>query len=62
MVLGVWVPWALFILIFGGYGAYKAIEWWMKGGFKIYLKYKHDVEKEKIKFAKDIKKSKEEEE
>ena len=43
MVNSALIVWVVFIGVFGG-----AIgKWWFDGGFKKWLKYKHDLEKEK---------------
>ena len=41
------IVWAVFIGVFG----WAIGRWWFSGGFKKWLKYKHDLQKEKERLA-----------
>ncbi len=45
------IVWAVFICVFGG----AALKWWIGGGYKIYLKYKSDYQKQKDSLERKIK-------
>ena len=53
MVNATLITWAIFIAVFGGYFGYQLVNWWMGGGFKKWLKYKHDLKKEKERLAQE---------
>ena len=50
MVNATFVTVVAFLIVFGG----ATIMWWFNGGFKKYLKYKHDFQKSKQDLAKDL--------
>ena len=46
------IVWAVFIGVFG----WAIGRWWFSGGYKKWLKYKHDLQKEKERLAGEDKK------
>jgi len=49
MVNATLIVWGTFIGVFGGAFLY----WWFGGGYKKWLKYRHDFQEEKEKLAKE---------